>query len=535
MPPVSPKKAPVTKPNASKSGGDRPVLYPRYEVKICCCPADGQEYEGPITADIAKKLLRWETEPEYTKRMLASDPKMKESKAKFGELYILKNRAGEKVQCWNNAKNRPFDETHSRKLAQDTLHKQWEMNLENIIIGKTGIVLSGQHRLIGLIIAVEEYHATKLKNNKSNWQEIWGEEEPYIESCIAFGCKEDPRVVRTLDNVKARTLSDTIYTSPMFEKLDPMERKECSRYLDFAVDLLWKRTQQANDFVKYQTHSSSLDFLEKHPKLKAATKHLFDNNRDRVISLLGLSAGQSAGMLYLMGSSATESEDYYYLGSAKKESQLNWDNWDKALAFWTGLVDPKNVVMQPLRDALAGLRDPHTGATVPEKVKHMLLAMAWNCFVKDEEMTDENLDVKQHLKWSDTKERTIITEEPTVGGIDMGVVKGGGEEDEVLPTEEEQQEAKEREKQASLARMKDVVEKTKGKKEQLDDEEAPPNPLVEAKNKPKPGQKVGPVFSDEERQSLLSHVKPSTNGSSGGEKKAAPATLKAPKKPTLKR
>lgn len=519
----------VDKPKVASING-RPILYPHYHVKICCAPRDGKEYDGPISYAMMKKILRWETESEYTARVLKANPKLKESKAKFGDNYLLKNYAGEKVRCWNNARNRPFDENHARSLGQDMLNKNYEMNCENFIIGETGIVISGQHRGCGFMLAVEEWRASKLKGDAvGHWQEIWPE-EPYIETMIAFGCKEDPKIIRTIDNVKARTLADTIYTSPIFESLNSVERKECSRMMDAAVDLLYKRTKQKDAWNKFQTHSTSLEFLDRHPKIRACVKQLFDCNRDRVISNLGLSAGQAAAMMYLMGCSNTDQEDYYYPGSPKKEEQLNWDNWDNAVAFWSGMINRKNERMDPIRKALGKLIDPNTGASVPQKVYHMLLSMAWNSYVEDLEspIAEVDLDVGVHLKFSEAKERTIIVEEPIVGGIDCGVVKNGGEEDEVLPSPEEQEAEKEKIKAEQEAkRIAELDQKAKTKPKKAEEEE-PSNPLVESKNQS--STKGKPVFSPEERAKLLSHVKPKIEN----KEEPKPAAKKVPPKPILK-
>lgn len=536
MPPVTKPKTEAKKPATPKVVKEgRPVLYPTYTLKTCCLPKDGVEYDGPITIDIAKKLLGWEVEDDYTKRLLAADPKMKQSRAVYGDRFLLKNYAGDKVNCWHNAKNRPFDLTHAKKIGQDILNKNWEMNCENIIVGQTGIIISGQHRLIGFILAVEEYHATKLKGEaKSKWQEIWGDEEPVLEAMIAFGCREDPKVIRTIDNVKSRTLSDTIFTSPIFESIkSTTDRAECARYMDFAVDLLWRRTKQADGWNKYQTHSSSIDFLDKHPKLKACVKHIFDNNRDRVISRLGLSPGQSAGMMYLMACSDTEADDYHYVGSPKTEKQLNFDKYDLAHDFWSSMVDPESEQFGVIRDKIAGFRDPSTGDNVPEKVKQMILSLAWNAFSKGETVTEEMLSLGEYLTWSDAKERTLISEEPTVGGIDCGLVKSGGEEDEIIPTAEEQEEEKIKLRDERAKRMKDVA---KGKPviedeeyaSPTDDESDPsepndedralveddepesPNPLVEAKKTaPTTTRAKAPSpFSEEERAKLVAQMQP---------------------------
>lgn len=539
MPPITKKPSimitstgPVEAKSIPLKGKERPILYPVYKVDICCNPVDGTNYAGPLTAAKAKKLLRWETESEFFQRRSASDPKMTEKKCRFGDDYLLKNYAGEKVRCWSNARNRPFDPTHAGKLAQDILNRNWELNLENIIIGCTGLVLSGQHRLCALILAVEEWYATKVQNNKSHWEEFW-EEEPYLETTIAFGAKETDKVMRTYDNVKTRTLADTIFTSPFFGRITSSEdRKEVCKMMDSAVDLLWKRTKQATNWSKYQTHSSSLDFLDKHPKIEACVKHIFDNNENRIISNLKLNPGACAGMMYLMGSGSTDGEEYYYPQSPKEEKQLKWDHWDKATEFWNGLVDSKNEGFNVLRNTLSSLQvslsDMLDGAVVPEKVKQMVLSIAWNVFLEEQDINEEMLDLKKYIGYNEKKERLMISEEPTVGGIDCGVVKGGSEVNAIIPRVDEQEETKKSIREQNAIRMSDVTKGVKTKEVQEDEEGT--NPLIEQKQTVV--SKGKPVFSEEERAKLLSHVKPNTTGRDANNQ---PIKMpKAPPKPTLK-
>lgn len=539
MPPITKKPSititptgPVEAKTIPLKGKERPVIHPTYRVEICCNPVDGTTYAGPITAAKAKKLLRWETESEYAARLMAANPKLTEKKCRFGDDYLLKDYAGEKVRCWSNPRNRPFDPPTANKYAQDVLNRNWEMNLENIIIGCTGLTLSGQHRLCGLVLAAEEWHATKVKNNKSHWEQFW-EEEPYLETTIAFGAKETDKVMRTYDNVRTRTLADTIFTSPFFARITSSEdRKEVCKMMDSAVDLLWKRTKQATNWSKYQTHSSSLDFLDKHPKIEQCVKHLFDNNKNRVISNLKLNPGGCAGMMYLMGSCSTDGEEYYYPQSPKEEKQLKWDHWDKALEFWTGLVDSKNEAFNVLRSVLAELQvtlsDMLEGAVPPEKVKHIVISVAWNVFLEGQDITEDMLNLERYIAFNEKKQRMMISEEPTVGGIDCGVVKGGSEVDAIIPTADEQEETKESIKTENAIKMSDAVKGVKPKKVEEDEEEA--NPLVEKKQVVV--SKGKPVFSEEERAKLLSHVKPSSNGRDANNQ---PIKMpKAPPKPTLK-
>jgi len=145
-------------------------VYPDVEVRVCV----GNE---ALTCAHAKQLLGWKTETRTVK---------------FHDRYLFKDEENCKVQCSCNRKNRPFDDSWARSIAQDILNKRWKLNLETIIIGRDGQVLSGQHRLIGLILACQ------LWQKHSYWSKVWNT-EPSIETLVAFGADESEEATRTLD------------------------------------------------------------------------------------------------------------------------------------------------------------------------------------------------------------------------------------------------------------------------------------------------------------------------------------------------
>lgn len=431
----------------------RPIQYPRYETLICCKPTpdlvtgETVEYDGPVTVAKAKEILGWETEDEYVRRILTADPDQKESKLRAVP-HLLKDRHGNKVRCRNNTLNRPFDEKHSRKLAQDVLTEGFMFNGEDIILGCTGLVLSGQHRLVGLVLAGEQW---ELQGNC--YQKHWDGVEPYIETVVFVGASEHPDVLKTYDNVKPRTLSDTIYTSPVFANLDAGEKKRCSVVLDQCIDWLWRRLDAtSNRFVEHQTHSASLDFFDRHEKhMVAAVKHLhkLDGSEEGLgISTVGLNAGRSAGMLFLMGCSGTDDEKvdkYHSLTSPKRESQLDWSNWDRALEFWTdiakgrdtGMLDENNkpVFESPpwvhvLRAALANLGKDGLEGRVTEAEKAAVVALAWFEYLSE----NEDFKVKDIVPETQvvpvSNRRYMLDDGPTFGGPDKGPGKHDNEGDE---------------------------------------------------------------------------------------------------------
>ena len=417
------------------------ILYPDIEIKIC-------KGEKAIDVTLAKKLMGWESEDEYAERT--------QSKPEWGTSFLLKDEDGKKIRCWNNNVNRPFKESHSRALAQDILNRNWELNLENIIISRTGKVTSGQHRLIGLILAYQMWCGV----NKHRWEEKWPT-EPVIESLIAFGGSDDPRVLRTIDNVMPRSLGDVFYTSELFAELQSVEKRECSRMLDGAVNFLWKRTgadKQAGN--KYQTHSSSVDFMGRHPKLLECVKIIFNENKERKISVLRLSPGQSAAVLYMMGACATDG-DLYYNADPPSEKEIDWEHWEKALEFWKRLGDNEDETLKAVATTLGSLVDEDTGAGGRLIEKMVVLAKGWNKFLEDREISEESMALEytepdvhgvKHLhpdEWID------------FAGIDRGEKPA---EPELEDDPEEIEKRKEEEKQKRAEQLKENLEKARAKK-----------------------------------------------------------------------
>jgi hypothetical protein len=421
-------------------------LYPDVEIKFCFVAGPGRTKGiGPLTATQAKQLLKWETEDDYKKRMEveAKGDVTKAAKkiAGFGEEYLLKDTKGNKVKCWNNDGNRPFTISHAYEMAQDILNRRFKLNLENIIISRTGKILSGAHRLVALVLAAEMWA------NDADWQRKW-QTEPVIETLVAFGGAEDPDTKQTLDNVRPRTLGDIFYTSPIFEALKTYERNECSRSLDYAVDLLWSRTRAGEDkFSKYQTHSTSMDFFDRHPRLKVAVKFIFDNNKDRQISSANLNTGHAATMLYLMGACASSREVY---NKDPGEKSIDWRYWEKAVDFWT-LFAKRDDAMQPIREAIGGLADIDSGVSGRASEKLATLIKAWLLFINGKPITAEDLELEYG---QDGNGNRVLAENPTCGGIDLGMRRKVVEE---IPSPEEIAARAAAERAARLAEMQKTI------------------------------------------------------------------------------
>ncbi len=371
--------------------------------------------DDAITVEKAKSIMGWEEETDQIK---------------FGGDFLLRDEYGTKIRCKNNANNRPFDEGWARRLAQDVLGRHFKFNFETIVIGWYGSVLSGQHRLVALILAAQ----IRERDETGMWKKKWPT-EPVLESLIGYGCSEDPEVVRTLDNVKPRSFSDVLFTSGLFGNMIKKDRKVVCKITDFAIKTLWDRTGAKKDaYAPRRTHSEGLEFLHRHKKIVDSVKHIWEENKSGSLSKLGLGSGRSAGTLYLMGCSQSDAAEY---GDTRSESSLNWELWDTACTFWTLLGSGA----KDLHDLITALKkllptQDHPGGSADEKFA--LIAKAWVLFADNKPVTKDKLKVKVNL---DEDGHRFLDENPTVGGIDLGNdmedIEKGDKGANHLPTEEE--------------------------------------------------------------------------------------------------
>lgn len=392
----------ATTPTVAVSNPDNlPVIYDRLEVDEYSTATE----KGPLDPEWCKTVLGWETEKEFQARMVTEKPGSKPENWIFGDTFHCMDAYGNKVYCHNNAHNRPFDIEWSRALIQSILNGQWAgpftvpgetVNGETVRISRYGRVLSGQHQMTACILAsqvLEKDREAKRDHPDDPKYPVWRTQGyPFIETIVVKGCSEDPRVLMTVDYVKPRTAADVFYTSDIFKQSRPGERLELCKMLASAVDMLWARTQARG----YKTHPEIVGFLERHKRLMKCVEHVFGENKPskdggRAISRLRLNPGQCAAICYLMGCSVPDIDAYEIYGDeyrnmepAPSEKGLNWDNWERALEFWTGLAQSRE--FQPVRTALGRLFDSAAGneenmglgGRGPEKLA--ILAKAWEIY-----------------------------------------------------------------------------------------------------------------------------------------------------------
>lgn len=375
------KKAKVQK----SSESSRKVLYP----EVSLVSAIGT---NAISGELAKNLLGWQTE--------------EDSGLKFKADYLLKDLCGNKVRCSNNISNRPIYSSTIATLKQEHLKRRWRFNGEAVIIGKTGQILNGQHTLISLVLAIQEW-----ENDKERWAKFWST-PPTMDKAIVYGIDEGDDVVNTMDTCKPRSLADVVYRSEHFKTAKPGLRSQYAKATDYAIKLMWHRTGASLDaWGTRRTHAESLDFISRHSRILKCVKHICEEDAEGKLSRFS-PAGYLAGLMYLMGCSSTD-PDKYRTSEAPAESELEWDNWDKAQQFFVELAK-NHVSVQAVRKEYGQLMEK---GPLSQKERWAILSNAWNSY-SDSGRVDQK-DLALQFDYTEEGGRKLA-EHPSVGGIDFG-------------------------------------------------------------------------------------------------------------------
>lgn len=428
--------------NMPKVAKSEEVVYPNVRTVVYCDEsrpkeATGVEYNPPMDSELAKQLLGWTVEEEGVK---------------FGDDYLFKDHTGRKVRLTNNTHNREIDMQWVKELVQNHLRKQFAFNGESIIIGRNGSILSAQHRLVSLVLAEQQRDATA---DQGTWDHTWGKSPVTMETVAVFGIDESPETVRTIDNVKPKSLSDILYADPELfatnKTLTNADRSVLTKMLESAVKKVRYRTHADKDAYRpRRTHAEEVTFLEIHKKIKDAVKHIWGENKaieekeeipttdkdgnpttktvvKRTIPLatLKINPGSAAGLLYLMAASGdtTDGDKYrnlYHVGDADKAMrQVKFDRWDAACQFWSLICDVATTPLPELRYAFAALNKASGEAGGSTAERESLIIKAWNAWIRDEELNSDNL----RLEYTDEDKHgnKSLKNAPDLGGIDMGI------------------------------------------------------------------------------------------------------------------
>lgn len=451
------------KPKAAPKKSEREPVYP--EVKVILARGD-----KALTAEKAKEYLGWEV--------------MSKEAGTASELALLTDADGNKVRCTNNLHNRRFVEGWAYQMAQDLLNKRWRFNGEACIIGRFGSILSCQHRLIMLVLAEQ----IRLKQEPHFKSKGW-EGPVTLDTVIVTGVDEDNETTRTLDNVRPRTLADTLEAMGFYKNDSPKDRDKLNSMTDHAIRLLWHRTgrddKEANPFGMYRTHSESIEFLDRHKTLAKAVRHVYTENSDSGVQLF-MSPGYMSALMYLMASSDTD-ETVYNNAKTPGEAKMDFGQWEKAEGFITALAqagskkpsngDNETKRRGPLKD-LPLLTWQRKGIDANGEEKQLegyyftegdgrgsvsertcILLKAWGQWKEKGKVYVDDC----RPTYKDDEEPPQLTEWPTCGGIDQGEYREEAKEKAATERAEKEAEKAEKEQQAKEeAERKDQEERDKG-------------------------------------------------------------------------
>lgn len=439
MPKVTKKSAPAS---------ERKVLFPELQVSL----ATGK---NAITAEKAKEILGWE-------EVDAKDD---------GCVSELSALTGKKIRLLNNDKNRYLTPGWLLTLKQEHLNKRWRFNGESIVRGKTGRMLSGQHRLISLILAELERSEGE---NGSHWKELWP--EPITMDCLVVsGVDESDDTFKTLNCGKPGTFAEFLFRHELLAKYKAGDRKDIAKIVDFAVRLLWERTGEKLDaFHPRRTHAEAENFILRHPKLLKCVKHVYDENQrskddDGKMSPppigMYLSPGYASAMCYLMATSASDKAKYD--DGDRNEKGCSFANAEKADRFWIELAEGVRGNLKHVANAIGALNDPDTGALGKLSEKLAVICLAWAVYKDGKHPTEKQLDMSEFYQENEDGIREFHGSHLTLGGIDSAVKPksledpeegndGDGEEAEAPTMTAEQKKAKREADKAKLLAMRNA-------------------------------------------------------------------------------
>lgn len=390
---------PVASKPVRKDLKDRPAIY---ETKSCRI----LEGDKALTEDQAKKLLGW-----YE---VGSDTEC-----------LFTDMEGKRIQCSNNVGNRPFTLANALGICQSHLKRRWKLNGENLIIGRTGLTVSAQHRLAGFIFACQKYRADPSKYPE------WSE-PPTMETYIAFGVSEDDETVNTIDTGKSRSVAEIIFRSESFADLSKQARKEASKLTEHAIRFIWDRLGIAAAFSVIKTPAESVAFLAAHPKLLECVRHVYDENGGKEGRLNKyMSPGYCSALFFLMACSTSDAAKYRAASSPNQE-YLSWDNFDKAETFITLLASgvKEFVAIGQAIGALYG--SSAAGGTKEEKTA--ILVKAWNRYVEGNPISAASLKLEYTTDEEGVK---TLVDYPTIGGLDVGSVEDAQDATDAIADEVE--------------------------------------------------------------------------------------------------
>lgn len=452
----------------------RKVIYEERQVRECV----GKD---AMSVKHAKELLGWE------------DDDKSSWKGPDGKGFTCHNVMG--------TKQRPFTPALAKQWMGQILGRpgapinprtklggNWEITGDTIRVTKTGIVIQGQHRLIGLVWAGQFWKGHR--DQYPGWKH-----EPALSTYLIQGLDEHRQVLYAMDIGKNWTFSDGLYAEGMFDDLEDKDRRKIVKVCEHAVRLLWERAgADTYAYSNYRSPIECLAFLERHPSLTECVKFIYSENEG--VGSVGklLPIGYASGMMYLMASSASDPKSYWDAVSASAKGSVpedklpnedlldNWDRMDgeegqvSAQDFWIQ-VTRNEETNEVLRKAISESIEKSEGGFCLDERK-AIIVKAWDRFVAGKPIDAEALK----LSCTENEYGTpILDENPTVGGIDRG---------RPLEPDEEDTEEEEEDKTVEVApkpTKKKTAKKapTKKKAPKKTTKKAPKKKTAKAKPKPK--------------------------------------------------
>lgn len=191
------------------------------------------------------------------------------------------------------------------------------------------------------------------------------------------------------------------------------DAKVLARTVQYAVRLLWYRIGADPDaFAPGRPDAEAMDFVANHLHVHEAAKHIWKaNGKDERIRKY-ISPGYAAGLLYLMGSSASDPRAYHN-SDKPDEKSLDWSLWTKACNFFTGIADGSQE-MHAVRTALSAADE---GGALSNGERWAIIIRAWRLYSANKEITEKDLELDYVTNDYGVR---VLAECPTVGGIDLG-------------------------------------------------------------------------------------------------------------------
>ena len=359
----------------TETKNESPVVHP--EIKADLRAAVKNSDGPPLSIDDAKELIGW------TEELDGED---------WGKKFDLKDTFGRKVRLTNNPNNRPLRLSEVKENSLVFLKGEWRFNGETLVVGKSGVLRDGQHRLVGFILAEQQRQIDQKK---------YGSDPLAFSTVVVYGIDEEDEVIDTIDIGIGRSGSDVIFRRYGFDG-DKTAQKKIATVVDGAARLVWLRAggKKVSGGSKL-THTTKLELLKNHPGIVESVMFIMkldhgagDENEKNLFPGM-ISLGYASALHYLMHD------------VNKRDADKFW----RSLASGEGLEkgSPVLALSKFLTTAKAGSgaqRDDLVGACVK----------AWLAFKAGEELTPKAVKVKKTK--DDENGKFVPAEFPRIGGVD---------------------------------------------------------------------------------------------------------------------